>query len=335
MKLIKAATAALAAALACNASFAQGHGEELKFQDYPSTGGNLLVRVAIEKGYCEKYGIKCTLKTIPSAPLGLQVLTAKSIDVSMTPLSVLAAAVLKGAKVKAVAGGVVDNIGEMAVRNEALGPNADKGFPGAIRDLKGKKIGVTARGGSAELQVQFLLEKAGLKPDDVNIVAVGGANTAMQSLLSGQIDAAFTYEPAGSMCKIGKKCKVVYDASEDKNPPEIYATNGAQQNQVMRQEMLDEHPELADAVIKATTDAQRFIQDPKNFDEVKKISEKYFKLKLPQADEITTESLRESIPANRVAISRSAVKATIDLMLYQKALPKPVAVDDLLYAKAP
>ncbi len=334
MRSIKTISAA-AAALVCSVSFAQGNGQELKFQDYPSTGGNLMIRVAIEKGYCEKYGIKCSLQTIPSAPLGLQVLTAKSIDVAMTPLSVQAAAVLKGVKVKAIAGGVVDNIGEMVVRNESLGPNADKGFPGAIKDLKGKKIGVTARGGSAELQVQFLLEKAGLQRDDVTIVAVGGANTAMASLLSGQIDAAFTYEPAGSMCKIGKKCKSVYDASEDKNPPEIHATNGAQQNLVMRQEMLDEHPELADAVIKATTDAQHFIQDPKNFDELKKVSEKYFKLQLPQADEITTESLRASIPASRVALSRSAVKATIDLMLYQKALPKPVAIEDLLYAKAP
>jgi len=334
MKLIHIIAAA-ATVLACGTASAQGHGEVLKFQDYPSTGGNLLIRVAIEKGYCEKYGIKCVLQSVPSAPLGLQVLTAKSIDVSMTPLSVQVAATLRGAKVRAIAGGVVDNVGKMVVRNEALGPNADKNFPDAIRDLKGKKIGVTARGGSAELQVQFLMEKAGMKASDVTIVAVGGANTAMSSLLSGQIDAAFTYEPAASMCKIGKKCKVVYDASADKNPPEIFATNGAQQNMVMRQEMIDEHPELADAVIKAATDAQQFLQDPKNFDEVIKISEKYFKLQLPQAAEITAASMHYNIPASRVTISRSAVKATVDLMLYQKALPKAVPVEDLLYQKAP
>lgn len=334
MKLIKIIAAA-AAALACGVSFAQGHGEELKFQDYPSTAGNLLIRVAIEKGYCEKYGIKCSMQTIPSAPLGLQVLTAKSIDVAMTPLSVQAAATFRGVKVKAIAGGAVDNVGKMVVRNESLGPNADNGFPGAIGDLKGKKIGVTARGGSAELQVQFLLEKAGLKPSDVTIVAVGGANTAMAALLSGQVDAAFTYEPAGSICRIGKKCKTVYDASQDRNPPEIHATNGAQQNMVMRQEMLDQHPELADAVIKAATDAQNFLQDPKNFDELKEIAGKYFKLQLPQADEITTESLRSGIHTFRVAISRSALKATIDLMLYQKVLPKLVTAEELLYEKAP
>jgi NitT/TauT family transport system substrate-binding protein len=325
----------LAIAVACGSVFAQDMPVEMKFQDYPSSGGNLLTRVAIAKGFCEKHGIRCSLKTLPSAPMALQALTAGSIDVAMTPLSVEASAVQKGAKVKAIAGALVDNVGVLVERNESLGPNADKGFPGAVQDLKGKKIGVTARGGSSELQMQLIIEKAGLKPGDVTMVAVGGANTAVAAMLSGQIDAAFTYEPAGAICNISKKCRVLYRADQDKLPAEIYATNGAQQNFVVRQETVDKHPEQVDAVIKAMTDAQSFVQDPKNFGEVKDIAMKYFQLKMPQGDEITAEALRANLPGHRVAISRSAAKATVDLMVYQKALAKPVAVDDLLYAKAP
>jgi len=324
-----------AALLACGSAFAQGDMPELKFQDYPSTGGNLLARVAIAKGYCEKHGIKCSLKTIPSAPLGLQVMTAGSIDVAMTPLLVEISAVHRGAKVKAIAGAVVDNIGQLVVRNDALGPHADQGFPAAVRDLKGKKIGVTARGGSAELQLRYLLEQAGLKPDDVNVVAVGGVNTAMPSMMSGQIDAAFSYEPAGSMCEVDKKCKVIYLASHDKQPAAIYATNGAQQNMVVTQDMIDQHPDRVHAIVAAMTDAQAFIDDPKNFPELTKISKQFFNLKVPHGDEITELSVRKAIPGDRVAISRDAVKATVDLMVKLKMIPKPVPVDELVYAKAP
>ena len=326
---------ATTAALACGASFAQGDLKEVKFQDYPSSGGNMLVRVAIAKGYCEKYGIKCSLRMIPSAPLGLQVLTADSIDVAMTPLPVEVSAVQRGAKVKAIAGAAVNNVGVLVVVNQALGPNAGKGFPASIQDLKGKKIGVTARGGSAELQVRLLLEKAGLKPDDVTVVAVGGPNTAMPMMLSGQIDAAFSYEPAGAICEISKKCKVLYRASDDKEPAMIYATNGAQQNFVVKQEMIDRNPQLVDAIVKAMTDAQNFVQDPKNFDEVKAISMKFFKLKMPQGEEITAASLNGKLGGYRVGITRSAVKATVDMMLYQKVIREPVTAEKLLYEKAP
>ena len=54
--------------LASTAVLAQGKGESVKLQDYPGTG-NMLLRVAISKGYCEKYGIKCELQMIPAPAL--------------------------------------------------------------------------------------------------------------------------------------------------------------------------------------------------------------------------------------------------------------------------
>lgn len=323
------------AVLAGGTVLAQAQNTEVKFQDYPSSGGNMLVRVAIAKGYCEKYGIKCSLQTIASAPLGLQVMTAKSIDVSMTPLPVQISAVQKGAKVKAIAGALVDNVGVLVVRNNATGPNADKGFPAFMQDFKGKKVGVTARGGSAELQFLFMMEKAGLSADDVTMVAVGGPNTAIPSMLSGQIDAAFSYEPAGAICAIGKNCKVLYRSSDDKLPAELYATNGAQQNFVVRQEMIDDSPQAIDAILKALKDAEAFLQDPRNFNEVKAISMRFFKLEIPEGDAITEAALHANMPGFRVGIRRSAVKATVDLMVHQKVIQQPVETEKLLYQQAP
>jgi NitT/TauT family transport system substrate-binding protein len=70
--------------------------ETLRIQDYPGLG-NILVRVAAANGYCEKHGIKCELKSIPAAPLGIQTLLAGDIDVAYGPAEVVIQAVNKGA----------------------------------------------------------------------------------------------------------------------------------------------------------------------------------------------------------------------------------------------
>ena len=42
-----------------------------------------------------------------------------------------------------------------------------------LADLKGAKIGVTAPGSSTNMIVQYLMVKAGLKPDDASFIGVG------------------------------------------------------------------------------------------------------------------------------------------------------------------
>ena len=63
-------------------------------------------------------------------------------------------------------------------------------------DLKGKKIGVIARGSSTETGMRYLFAKAGLNPDDATYVAVGGAVTAYNALQSKHWDVHLygTYE---------------------------------------------------------------------------------------------------------------------------------------------
>jgi NitT/TauT family transport system substrate-binding protein len=69
--------------------------ETLRIQDYPGLG-NVMVRVAAANGYCEKNGIKCELKTIPAAPLGIQTLLAGDIDVAFGPAEVVIQAANRG-----------------------------------------------------------------------------------------------------------------------------------------------------------------------------------------------------------------------------------------------
>ena len=157
----------LALAVLCasgTAASAQGKGETVKIQDYPGIG-NMLFRVALSKGYCEAHGIKCQLQMIPSGPLGAQALLAKSIDVGFFPPEVLINASVKGAALKIILSGATLNVFHIVIRNDLEAPNAAKGYPAFMADLKGKKIGVPARGSGGELQFGLLAEGAGLKAD--------------------------------------------------------------------------------------------------------------------------------------------------------------------------
>lgn len=334
----KIAIAAVAIASLFGASVsAQGKGETVKFQDYPGTG-NVLVRVAIQKGYCEKNGIKCELQMIPTSPLGVQAMMAKSIDSAFAPTDAVNLAVQRGTKMKMVAGGQVSNILLLALGNHIDAPNAAKGFPAVMLDLKGKKVGVPARGSTVEIFASWMMTKAGMDPEkDVTFVAVGGVPTTYGALMSKQVDVVFSYDPLGAMCETLKSCKTVWRAASDKQPAEIYATNGGLVNQVFTQEYIDKNPHVIDAVIKSLKEADSFINNPANFNETLAIVQKYFKLEMPKGEEILSASIKHSIESNslRVAINRKSVQANLDMTLTTKQVEKIMPLSDLIYDKAP
>ncbi|MEQ1648911.1 MAG: ABC transporter substrate-binding protein [Hyphomicrobiaceae bacterium] len=334
MRGLLAATALTAMCAVAPMSHAQGKGEVVKIQDYPGVG-NMLMRIAISKGYCEAHGIKCQLQMIPSGPLGAQALMAKSIDVGFFGPEIQINAMTKGSKLKAITSGATLNVFHIVVGNSVELPNAANGFTALMTDLKGKKIGVPARGSAGELQFLILASKAGLKADDFTFVAVGAPNTSFGALTSKQIDASMTFEPSATLCDVLKACKTVYRANEAKEPVEIAGTNGAASNFVITQETADASPHVVDALIAAAKDAEAFIQDPKNFDEALKVGQSYFKFEMPKGDEVMAASLKSSIPAYKTAITRSALKQIADNMLAAKQLEAPFDTTVLTHPKAP
>ena len=314
----------------------QGKGESVKFQDYPGIG-NMLVRVAISKGYCDKYGIKCAVQPIPSGPLGAQAMLAKSIDSALIPAEIMVGAINKGAKMKMVTGGAVSNVAALIGGNHVPQPNAGKAWPAFMQDLKGRKIGVTARGSLMETATTWMLLKAGMNAEDVTFVAVGGPNTAYGALVSKQVDAIMMFEPAGAMCTVLATCRVIWRGAADKLPAEQYALNGGGSGLVFNQDYIDKNPQVIEAVIRAMKDADAFINNPANFDETVKIAESYFKFDMPKGDEVLRTSLRLANNAKTytAAINRNAVKAGLDFMVETKQLDKAPPISEFVYDKAP
>ncbi|MGX7741812.1 ABC transporter substrate-binding protein [Rhodopseudomonas parapalustris] len=66
----------------------------------------------------------------------------------------------------------------------------------SVKDLAGKKVGVSAPGSSTDFFLKYLLKKNGVDPNNVSVIGVGLGATAVAAMQQGQIDAAVMLDPA-------------------------------------------------------------------------------------------------------------------------------------------
>ena len=110
-----------------------------------------------------------------------------------------------------VVSGYFDHCVNLAAKNQALQAFVvyDR-FPGlalvvaprntgkiaAVKDLAGKRVGVSAPGSSTDFFLKYLLAKNGVDPNSVGIVGIGLDSTAVAAMDQGSVDAAVMLDPA-------------------------------------------------------------------------------------------------------------------------------------------
>jgi NitT/TauT family transport system substrate-binding protein len=73
----------------------------------------------------------------------------------------------------------------------------------SIKDLAGKKVGVSAPGSSTDFFLKYLLKKNGLDPTSASVIGVGLGATAVAAMEQGQIDAAVMLDPSVTVLQAG------------------------------------------------------------------------------------------------------------------------------------
>ena len=66
----------------------------------------------------------------------------------------------------------------------------------SVKDLAGKKVGVSAPGSSTDFFLKYLLKRNGLDPTSASVIGIGLGATAVAAMEQGQIDAAVMLDPA-------------------------------------------------------------------------------------------------------------------------------------------
>ncbi|AMO23685.1 hypothetical protein GCM10027034_37220 [Ramlibacter solisilvae] len=306
--------------------------DTVRIQDYPGLG-NFLVRVANANGLCEKHGLKCELRVIPQAPLGMQTMLSGELDVAVPPPEVLLQAVNKGADLKVLGSGARDPVFFLMAGAGLDTPNAAKGYPAVMQDFKGRKIGVTARGSGAEFQLVNMLKEAGMKPEDVTIVAVGAPNTAFPAIANKQIDGLVLFTPMDGFCEVSKACRVVVDPRKGQGPADIVKTSGAAALQVVRSDWAAKNPKVADAYGRAMREAEALAQNPANFPAMLKIAQDTFKIEAQGADKVIEIALRNSLPGYRYSVEPKALQHVAEYMQRSGQIDKLVDTSKLLLAR--
>jgi NitT/TauT family transport system substrate-binding protein len=73
----------------------------------------------------------------------------------------------------------------------------------SVKDLAGKKVGVSAPGSSTDFFLKYQLKKNGVDPSGVAVIGVGLGATAVAAMEQGQIDAAVMLDPAVTVLQGG------------------------------------------------------------------------------------------------------------------------------------
>ncbi len=310
--------------------------ETIHINTFPGSIINLPVWVMNDQGFCKAHRVVCEPVDIPSAPLALQALVSGSLEISHSATDIAMVSVSRGNRIKIVGALAPKNIFTLNARNDLSLPHLNDGYPAVMQDLKGLRIGVTARGAATEIMTRALLGGAGLDPDSVTYVAVGSPATAYPTLIQKQIDAAMQFEPLNTLCKTQKTCVTVVSLAAGDGPADVKALNGAFLPLVATDDYIAAHADVVKAFVQGMGEAIDWAQKPENFDGVRKIAQAHMSLgNLPNPGDLLNLLVRTEIPTLGIHVSRAAVAAYSDFLIKYNVMQKPVAVGSIVYPDAP
>ncbi len=152
--------------------------EKVRFSVAAITGSYMDEFVAIEKGYHREEGLAVEMIRAGGG-IATQALIAGDLHFSTSAGTALGA-MLRGAEIKVV----YTNIDRPGYQVWSAQPEIR-----TLKDLVGKKVGVTSRGDTQELSVRLLLRKHGINPNAVAYIPVGFGGTRLAALQAGTVDA--------------------------------------------------------------------------------------------------------------------------------------------------
>jgi ABC-type nitrate/sulfonate/bicarbonate transport system substrate-binding protein len=142
--------------------------------------------VALDGGYFQRNGLAVDLQYIAGGTKTVGALLAGESQISVQGGNEAMSAVSGGADLVLIAG----LLPVYAFKFEAVqGINS-------VEDVKGKKLGVSTIGGTADVALRTFLRKHGIDPEkDVTIVATGDPSTTLAALTGGAVQASLSVPP--------------------------------------------------------------------------------------------------------------------------------------------
>ena len=146
----------------------------------------------------------------------------------------------------------------------------------ALSELKGKKIGVPAVGSPSHIIASRVLLQGGVRPDEVNFVAVGMAAGALQALKTGQLDAMSNIEPLITMMEQKGEIKVISDTRTLKGTRAVFGGPMPAACLYAATDFVRKNQNTCQAMTNAIVHGLKWLQTAGPGDIIKTVPESYF-----------------------------------------------------------
>jgi NitT/TauT family transport system substrate-binding protein len=194
----------------------------VKFTVFPAITASMGVYVADAMGYFEKNGITIQYVNAATGTSALQTLLAGSTDFIISDITGTANAIKAGADIGFVSGQFQYFHGALYCQKEI---SAAGGWPSNMKNLVGKKIGITGVGAATDSYTRYSLIKAGVDPKNVSIIPIGGAPSLVAAFLAKSVDCVTAFQPMQAQLK-DASVMVNWESGEGPREFRNYSFNG-------------------------------------------------------------------------------------------------------------
>lgn len=219
--------------------------EDIDIANYGIAMNGMPFAIALSKGYlkAEGAGNITGIMTDSGGGTTIRNVLAGNLLYGESSLAAVVSAVQGGADIKIISGNanLVTDICFVTMPNSPIK---------SVNEIKGKRLGFTNPGSTTQALTLLLLEKVGLKPGDVTMIAAGGFGPGLTALENGGLDVMALTDPLTS--KYGDKYRVLA-WGKDLFPP-MNNVVGITTGKAMR-----EHPDTLRALIRGRRKAVEFM----------------------------------------------------------------------------
>lgn len=222
-----------------------------------SSGIYVALWTAVEKGYFKEYGL--TVEPVYTRTVsGIQALISGGVQFIHSACPQIMTARKAGSDILLLGATLPYNLYVIASRADITEP----------KQLTGKRVAINQLGDTTHLSVRFALEKAGVNPDKVTYVQVGGTPERLVALESGSVEAAL--QSAQSLEVIKRLRMNILVNLFDRKLPYCGAGMGASGA------FMKGNPQTAEAFVRGMVKGNAYTREG-NPDQVKAIMARYMK----------------------------------------------------------
>lgn len=307
--------------------------KKIKVGVFPNNLFSMGIEVARSGGFFQKNGLDPEFFYVTKGgPEMTSALAGNSILIGENSVDNLILARKQGLDLVTVAGNVQKMPFSMVLRKGVNCAAKNDPYPAPMKCLEGKTVGVTALGASTDLFTREMMKAAGADIGATKFVAVGGPTTAYPAIKAGQIDGFLAFEPMQTLGRVEGASEVIVDLRRGDGPADFkdvaYNTWWALGSTVKSQ------PAVIEAFQKTVAQANDFILDEANFDEVVKQLRPVFPYESLD-DAGFRQLIKDTIPTVGNEVTERSVTAWSDFLLKVKLIDKAVTRGELVAPGVP